>query len=329
MHLEKVKWGIIGCGDVTEVKSGPAFNLIEGSELVAVMRRNAAKAQDYAQRHGVPRWYSNAEALIADPEVNTIYVATPPNAHAELAIKALQANKPVYVEKPMARNFKECRQMIDAAEQTETPLFVAYYRRALPGFLKVRELLHNGAIGKVKMVNAMLCKSLIPGQGDALPWRVDPEIAGAGHFFDLASHQLDIFDFLFGAVKEVKAFALNQEKWYKAEDIAVANLLMPNQVLINSSWCFTVPEFAEYDNVEIIGEKGVIKFSCFGFVPVELITEKGIEQFSYSKPKHVQQPFIQKIVDQLLGNEPLKSNAVSAARTNWVMNEIVKEYYGM
>ncbi|MFW6290044.1 MAG: Gfo/Idh/MocA family protein, partial [Mariniphaga sp.] len=195
--MTEIKWGIIGCGDVTEKKSGPAFNKVLGSELVAVMRRDAVKAEDYARRHSVPRWYDDAEKLIADPEVNAIYVATPPDTHAEYAIKAMKAGKPVYVEKPMARNYVECLEMISAAEKHNVSLFVAYYRRALPGFLKVKELIEQGAIGKVQLVSLRLHKNLKPTTGDDLPWRVIPEIAGGGHFVDLAAHQLDFLDFLF------------------------------------------------------------------------------------------------------------------------------------
>ena len=105
---KEIAWGIIGVGDVCEIKSGPAFNSIEGSKLVAVMRRNAALAQDYAQRHSVPKWYDDADALINDPEINAIYIATPPDTHQFYTLKAAKAHKIVYVEKPMARNYKEC-----------------------------------------------------------------------------------------------------------------------------------------------------------------------------------------------------------------------------
>ncbi|MFH1000128.1 MAG: Gfo/Idh/MocA family oxidoreductase, partial [Bacteroidota bacterium] len=100
--MKEIKWGILGCGNVTEVKSGPAFQQIKGSEIVAVMRRDAAKAADYALRHGVNIWYSNAEELIADEKVNAVYIATPPDTHAFYTLKALEAGKTVYVEKPMA-----------------------------------------------------------------------------------------------------------------------------------------------------------------------------------------------------------------------------------
>jgi len=136
--MDEVRWGIIGCGAVTEVKSGPAFQKVPGSRLVAVMRRSRDLAAEYARRHGVPRWYDDAERLIADPEVNAVYIATPPGSHLQYALMACAQQKPVYVEKPMARNHAECMCMLEAFQSAKLPLFVAYYRRALPRFRTVR-----------------------------------------------------------------------------------------------------------------------------------------------------------------------------------------------
>src|SRR4051812_47809361 len=115
--MKKIKWGIIGCGDVTEIKSGPAFNKINNSELVAVMRRNADKAADYARRHGVPKWYSDAQELINDPGINAIYIATPPQSHEAYTVQSLQAGKPVYVEKPMATDSAAAARMLAMAKE--------------------------------------------------------------------------------------------------------------------------------------------------------------------------------------------------------------------
>ena len=151
--MDTVRWGIIGCGNVTEVKSGPGFQKARDSSLVAVMRRNGDLAKDYAQRHSVPKWYDDAQALIDDPDVNAIYIATPPSSHKVYTIMAAQAGKPVYVEKPMALNFAECQEMIGACQEAAVPLFVAYYRRSLARFLKIKELLDAGAIGEVRFVS--------------------------------------------------------------------------------------------------------------------------------------------------------------------------------
>ena len=257
--MKEIRWGILGCGDVTEVKSGPAFDLIEHSELVAVMRRNGTLAKDYAKRHGVPRWYNNAEDLVDDPDVNAVYVATPPSSHAELSILALRAGKPVYVEKPMAMNYSECQTMVKVSEECGVPLFVAYYRRAMSGFVKVKELVDSGKIGKIRVVNIQLYKSLQEKElKDDKPWRVLPDIAGGGHFVDLASHQLDFLDYVFGPATEVVSVVRNQAGKYPAEDMVSASFVFGDAIVINGSWCFTVPEFLERDSMEIIGEKGSI-----------------------------------------------------------------------
>ena len=141
--MKKINWGIIGCGDVTELKSGPAFNKAKNSSLAAVMRRDAVKAKDYAQRHQVPTWYTDAALLINDPAVNAIYVATPPLSHEAYTIAALQAGKPVYVEKPMALNYKAALNMVDIAAKKNQKLVVAHYRREQPFFKKINQLIIN------------------------------------------------------------------------------------------------------------------------------------------------------------------------------------------
>lgn len=326
--MDLVKWGIIGCGDVTEVKSGPAFKLVKNSDLVAVMRRNATKAEDYARRHHVPKWYSNADDLINDPEVNAIYIATPPDAHAALTIKALFAKKPVYVEKPMALNYQQALQMLSASEATETPLFVAYYRRAMPLFLKVKELLQSGIIGNVRMVNIQLFKSFSSAEPfNESPWRVNPEISGGGHFVDLAPHQIDLLHYFFGPVEKVIGIAKNQAMKYKPEDAVSATFVLPGNCIATGTWNFTVPPFLEKDVFEIIGDKGRISFSCFDFVPIELYTLEGTQNFAYPRPPHVEQDLIQSVVEELCGIGKSPCDATSAAHTNWVIDEILKTYY--
>ncbi|MFP4418748.1 MAG: Gfo/Idh/MocA family protein, partial [Chitinispirillaceae bacterium] len=255
-----IRWGIIGCGDVCERKSGPAFQKARNSELVAVMRRDAQKARDYATRHGVPRWYDNADDLINDPHVDAVYVATPPASHAQYTLKAAHAGKPVYVEKPMACSFEQCQKMIEECRRCATPLFVAYYRRGLPVFVKVKQLLENDSIGDIRLVQAMLWHA--PRQGDRNPadhhWHVLPAISGGGYLFDVGSHVLDILDFFFGAVTHVEAICDNQAGWYEPEDICAAALKFETGVTGAVSFCFTINEVSRTDRIEIVGENGTI-----------------------------------------------------------------------
>lgn len=328
-HLHTVRWGIIGVGDVTEVKSGPAFYKTEHSELVAVMRRNAEKAADYAKRHNVPHWYSNASELINNPAVDAVYIATPPNSHASYAIEAMQAGKPVYVEKPMAKNYNECMEMLKVSEETGLPLYVAYYRRTLPAFLKAKELIADGVIGKLLTVNIKLYKQA-QERGktpEEMHWHVFPEISGAGHFFDLASHQFDYLDFILGPVTKVAGFAVNQAGLYPAEDTVSGTWQHKSGVVGTGSWCFVVDESSEMDIIEIVGDKGRISLPCFSPGKLKLTTDQGIAEMGFTNPEHISQNLVQQVVEALRGNGECVSTGKSAARTSWVLDKMVKNYY--
>jgi predicted dehydrogenase len=323
-----INWGIIGCGKVTELKSGPAFNKVADSRLVAVMRRDAALAKDYAQRHNVPKFYTNADDLINDNEINAVYIATPPGSHAEYAIKVLEAGKPVYIEKPMALNYEECVKINKTAEKRKLPVFVAYYRRTLPGFLKIKNLIDAGEIGKPRFVQFQMYN--YPSEDEKagrLPWRVIPEISGAGYFFDLASHQLDYLDFVFGPVQKISSLSVNQANFYRAEDFVSASFLFRDNIVGTGIWCFCVSPEGNRDTFEIIGEKGIIKTSTFTYEPIVLINGNGRQEFINERPENIQFYLIEQIVKALSGNGKVVSTGVSAARTSRVMDEVVKEYY--
>jgi len=328
--LETVNWGIIGVGDVTEVKSGPAFYKVKHSTLAAVMRRNAKKAADYAARHNVSKWYSDATDLINDPDVNAIYVATPPDSHAAYAIEAMRAGKPVYVEKPMALNYAECAEMLEVSRQTGMPLWVAYYRRSLPAFLEAKKLIENGEIGQPLMVNVTLYKQATEKdlKDEEMPWRVKPEIAGAGHFFDLASHQLDYLDFLLGEISEVKGNARNLGGLYPAEDTVSGTWLHESGVVGTGSWSFIVDEHSVRDEIVITGESGRVTLSSFAHPEMlKLTTGNNDTETKFENPKHISQNLVQQLVDELRGVGNCVSTGESAARASRVLDIMVKDYY--
>ena len=320
--MQEVCWGIIGCGNVTEVKSGPGLQKVKGSRLVAVMRRRGDLAEDYARRHNVPRWYDDAQALIDDPEVNAVYVATPPSSHKPYTLACARAGKPVYVEKPMALNYAECQDMIQSCREAGVPLYVAYYRRGLPRFRKVKELIDAGAIGAVRFVTVTLYQRPPEGGYDPqnLPWRLIPEIAGGGLFVDLACHTLDYLDYALGPIREAQGFAGNQGGYYNAEDIVAGSWVFESGVRGVGTWCFTA--FDRVDVNEVVGSAGKLRFSTFGVEPVVLETEEGVTRFPIDNPAHVQQPLVQTVVDDLLGTGTCPSTGESAARTNWVMEQM-------
>jgi predicted dehydrogenase len=287
------------------------------------MRRNGDLARDYAQRHGVPRWYDDAQALIDDPEVDAVYIATPPNAHKEYTLAVAKAGKPVYVEKPMALNFAECQVMLDACRQAGTPLWVAYYRRRLPRFLKAKEVIESGAIGQPRSVQVTFYRTFRPfPPGAEMPWRFRPEIAGGGLFVDLGSHTLDYLGYFFGPIVQVQGFAANQGGYYAAEDAVVCSFTFANGVQGTGLWNFV--SGVNFDQTEICGERGKLSFSSFGTEPLLLVSESDVRPIVVDHPQHVQQPLIQTIVDELNGIGRCPSSGESAAQTNWVIDQILR-----
>jgi predicted dehydrogenase len=323
--MKQINWGIIGCGDVTEKKSGPAFSRIPASSLRAVMRRTPGLAEDYARRHGVPRWYTRAEDLIHDPEVNAIYVATPPSSHKEYALKALAAGKPVYVEKPMAASYTDCITMMTESEKTSIPLFVAYYRPFMPYFRKVEELLANGRIGKIRHINIRLHAKPRPAdlQSENLPWRVHPEIAGGGYFYDMAPHQLNLLIHLFGVPEIIAGISHHRKNLYPAEDGVTASLLFPGNIPCFGSWNFVAEPHEEVDYIEILGSSGKMTFSTFAFSPVEICDGKGCEYFPVEKNETVQFHLIEEIVSALQQDRSLHPLLIEAVETNRVLDQIL------
>ena len=323
-HSATIHWGIIGCGNVTELKSGPAFNKVPNAALMAVMRRDAVKAKDYATRHGVPKWYSNANELINDPVINAVYIATPPKFHEAYAIAALQAGKNVYVEKPMSTDLASCKRMQKEANNTGGKLCIAHYRRALPMFLAVKKLLAENTIGTIRAVAITLLQPDKSAQMDnpEKNWRVDPALAGGGLFYDLAPHQLDLVFYFFGKALAIQGFSVNQAGLYSAEDIVTGNMILSNRILFSGLWSFTVSASLYKDDFEIIGSAGKISFPVFGN-EITVETDGGKEVLTFKHPTHIQQPMIEKIVDYFLnkGNNPC--SAADAIQSMTAMEQFV------
>lgn len=327
--MKIIKWGFIGCGEVTEKKSGPAFNEVEGSMIHAVMSRSEQKARSYGIRHGAKRWYTDAQELIDDPDVNAIYIATPPSSHATFAIMAMKAGKPVYVEKPLAASYEDCARVNRISEQTGVPCFVAYYRRYLPYFLKVKDIIDSGTIGKVINVQVRLAvppRELDYSHPENLPWRLQPDIAGGGYFYDLAPHQLDLLQDIFGVITEASGISTNRGGFYGAEDSISACFMFENGVPGSGSWCFVGHQSAEEDCIEVIGTEGMLSFSVFNFDPIQLVTSEGTSSITVPNPPYVQLPIITSVIRDLQGLDVCTSTSFSATPVNWVLDRILGKF---
>lgn len=324
--MKQINWGFIGCGEVTEKKSGPAFAEVEGSSIEAVMSRNANKAQLYAERHNISKWYTDAQELINDPKVNAIYIATPPSSHATFAIMAMKAGKPVYIEKPLAASYEDCARINRISYETGVDCFVAYYRRYLPYFKKVKQIIQSGTIGKV--TNVQLRFSVPPRELDynsssIKPWRLQPDIAGGGYFYDLAPHQLDTLQELFGIITRAHGYCANVGHLYKAEDTISACFMFENGLPGSASWCFVGHKSAREDCIDVIGEKGMMSFSVFDYKPIRVVTSEGTRSVIVPNPPYVQLPIIKSVIEDLQGIGTCESTSISATPVNWVMDRIL------
>jgi predicted dehydrogenase len=325
--MNTIRWGIIGCGDVTEVKSGPGFYKAANSQLRAVMRRNGELAAGFARRHGVARWHDDADAIIRAPDIDAVYVATTPNSHRDYVLRCAAAGKPVLVEKPMAIDHGQCEEMIAACRAARVSLWVAYYRRALPRFLAVRDLVHSGAVGAVRMVVSRQFQPLrAPAQMNpgSPPWRIDATLSGGGLFVDMVTHTLDFLDFVFGPIEKVRALAGNQAGAYRPEDVVTASYRFASGVYGSGTFCYAADREEEMN--EIIGAQGRIRFSTTKAIPVRVMRGDAVEEIPIADPPHVHQPLIQTIVDELNGQGACPSTGESGARTTWVTDEILRDF---
>lgn len=320
-----MNWGFIGCGSVTEIKSGPAYQQTEGFNVVAVMRRDIEKLNDYAKRHNIEKTFTDADALINDATIDAVYIATPPDTHKHYALKVAKAGKPCCIEKPISPTYTDSLEIQNAFEAKNTPLFVAYYRRSLPRFLKIKEWLDNNYIGEIRHINSHLSKP--PNDIDISKnynWRTDANIAPAGYFDDLASHGLDLFTFFLGDIKTAKGISLNQQGLYTAKDAVTASWIHENGLTGSGTWNFGCD--SHIDKVTIYGNKGTIEFAVFHENPIILKSDTKNEELFIENPKHIQQYHVQNMNDFFKGKiKSHPSTGKTALHTSWVMSEILGE----
>lgn len=321
-NTKVIRWGILGCGDVTEMKSGPAYQKTAGFKVEAVMRRDAGKAADYAKRHGVSKYYSDADELINDPDIDAIYIATPPDVHKYYGLKVAAAGKICCIEKPLAPNYQDSIAIYNAFKEKDIPLFVAYYRRTLPRFQQIKTWLDSNSIGDVRHVRWHLSKpATAKDLSGEYNWRTDAEIATGGYFDDLASHGLDLFIYFFGSIKEVAGFSLNQQGLYSSKDAVAASWVHESGITGTGSWNFGCA--MREDKVEIFGSKGKIAFSVFENDSLVLSNEEGQTEVFIEHPENIQLYHVQQMKEHLSGNSEHPSSGLTGAHTSWVMDKII------
>ncbi len=341
-----IGWGIIGAGDVVKRKTGPCLNAIPGSRIVALMRRSADAAEAVAKQFDVPVWTTDAGEVIHHPEVNAIYVATPPESHLEYALAACAARKPCLVEKPAGRSDEECRQMVEAFRDADVPLFVSYYRRYLPRFLEVKEILDSGELGSIVSIDYRLHKP--PREDD---WSQMPRVSGGGQFYGLACHMLDVFDFWFGRLELTGSTAVNAIPVHRAEDAVALSFRTEGGAIGNALWNFASTHAVDELVIEGLGGRlSMAGLSQSAPVRVELSSSWAIrtspsqkdrtrrqirkalkipfrQTHRFGREAHAHRPMLESVVRRLGEGAGGDGSAEAALRTSEVMNRALEAYY--
>lgn len=318
---QKLRWAVIGCGDVVEHKSGPSIQLAKGSEIVAVMRRNRAKAEEYALKHNIPIATDNAEKILKNPDIDIVYIATPPNSHHDYALAAADAGKHVLVEKPMALNAQQGQAMIEACKKAGVELFVAYYRRFYPQVEKMRELIQQGRIGKP--VQAFI--DIASGAPQDTGWREKPEISSGGFFVDIGSHRLDAMVSLLGDVEEVKGVATSFDENKQVEQTVSISLKFKSGAQCSVTGDFYSGRTA--DRFSIYGTAGCISTDVLDSSKFTLQTENDTEQFTFEKLPAPHLGLIRHIESVLAGKCENQSSGIDGLITERILDQAVRSYY--
>lgn len=318
-----LRWGILGCGNVAEHKGGPPLYSVDDSELIAVMRRDKAKAEDFAERHGAKRSYTDVEKLLSDDEINAIYIATPPHVHCEQTIRAARAGKHVLCEKPMAMSVSECQQMVDACHELGVTLMLAYYRNHYPNVVQMKTLMNDGVIGDVVLARINCTGYYNPNRQDLKNWRINPEISGGGVLMDIGSHRISLLQYLMGDVASVRGYAETVHLDAEVDDSAVFTLRFESgaHAVANINWNVGIG----IDDVEVYGTQGCLRCSPLNSGNLTLETKSdGVKDLSQTPLPHTHTGLVQDFVNHIRIGEPIRCSGELGLETNAIMAEIYK-----
>ena len=318
---EVLSWGIIGCGDVVKRKSGPALLDSERSRVRAVMRRNLTKARDYASKKGIPVATDNADVLLDDPEVDLIYVATPPSSHRKFTMAAAESGKDVLVEKPMALNHDSARDMVEVSGESGVELFVAYYRRFYPHVKKMKEIIHDGLIGEP--VQSYFYLSFVPPEDSG--WREEIEISGGGWFVDVASHRIDLLTHIFGSASQVKGVVSSFELGNDLEDTVTGSIKFDSGFQAGIQTDFFSGGSA--DEFYVHGTEGSIYAKDLGDFQITLKQGEEVERFEFEEFSAPHSGLIEHVEDVLLEGARNEAAGFEVLETEEVLDQLIRDSY--
>lgn len=320
--MEKLRWGLIGCGDISRKRVVPAIKNLVQCELVAVARSNHTLAESFAKEFSAKRWYENWQDLIADDEINAVYIATPVYLHAEQTIAAAKAKKNVLCEKPMSFNAKDCERMIETCKKHNVMLGVAYYRHFYPMITRVKDILLSNEIGEPVVVEIQAFEWFDRKPGEPRYWLLEKEKSGGGPMMDFGCHRIEVLQHLFGKVKEIQSQLFNLHFKREVEDTAHVSLLFENhtQAIIS----VTHAAFESRDTIEIFGTKGTIYIPVLNGEVIIIKTEGGERTENHPPHKNVHQPLIEDFTNAVLAKRNPIVDGHIGKEVNLILDDIYK-----
>jgi predicted dehydrogenase len=299
-----VGWGLVGCGDIAAKRVAAALGQARGSALVTVARARAALAAQFAERHGARRWHADWRDVLADAEVDAVYLATPVNLHAEQAIAAAERGKHVLCEKPMALQPADCERMIAAARAHGVRLGVAYYRHHYPVIARLRELLASGEIGEPVLAQAQAFENFDPAPDHPRAWLVRRSESGGGPMFDFGCHRIEVLLDLLGPVSEVHGFADNVRYGEReVEDTCVAHLRFRAGAVAVLAVTHAAQE--SRDTLEVLGTRGSAHVAVLNQGTLRVVTPAGTREEHHPPHPNLHLPLVEDFVAAIReGREP-------------------------
>ncbi len=306
--MTKVRWGLIGCGDIAKKRVAPALRDSPRSELVAVSRAKADLAEAFAKQFGAGKWYADWRDMLRDSEIDAIYIATPVHLHAPQTIAAAEAGKHVLCEKPMALNVAECDEMIAASEANNVKLGIAYYRHFYPVVRRMKEVLEVGEIGTPVVVQINAFEWFNPELDHSRSWLIKKDVAGGGPMFDFGCHRIEVLQNIFGGIDEVKASTTNVLFDRGVEDTAAALFHFAQ----GANGVLTVSHAAHepQDTLDVFGSRGSIYVPLLNEGKMRIVNEKGERTESHPPGANLHQPLVEDFIRAILEDrEPVVGGA--------------------
>jgi len=307
--MRRVRWGLIGCGDIARRRVAPALRDLPNCELVAVSRARADLAESFAGEFGARRWYGDWRQLIADEEVEAVYVATPVHLHAEQTIAAAEACKHVLCEKPLAMSVAECDRMIEACETSGVRLGVAYYRHFYPAVERIKAVLGSGEIGRPVVAQVNAFERFDPDPSHPRRWLIEKRLSGGGPMFDFGCHRIEVLIYLFGPVERVKSLVGNVVFEREVEDTASALLRFEGgtQAVLSVTHGAREPQ----DTLRVFGSEGSIHADVLNEGEIRIINADGERVEALPPHANLHQPLIDDFARAVLGGrDPLVGGPV-------------------